>query len=105
MPQVPQDLSTLSYDDLVVLGQQFSSASKWLLRDLASMVDTRHRNHSLAEFAEQIGVHSATLMQYRTVAGAYPAGSPRRDVAFGVYQALTAQHYRLELLAGATALP
>ncbi len=96
----PQDLSTLSYDDLVVLGSQVSSASKWLLGDAAAQVAGRHKRHTIKDYAQAIGMHPGTLENYRTVAEAFPPKSRRRDIAFGSYQALAAQDDRVALLAG-----
>lgn len=59
-----------------------------------------YAEHSIAEYAEAVGVHPETLKNYRTVARDCRQKSRRRDISFGMYQALAAHPGRLELVAG-----
>ena len=103
---MPQQLeirlpADLPWDDLVRLGRQVASVSRWILGDLACMAETRRGEASLETFAEEIGVSYDTLRGYKAAAQAFPAESADRSAhSFGAYQALAAHPDRLELVSG-----
>jgi len=99
MPAVSPEWQTWSYDDFVRAGREVSSQSAWLYGDLACAVETSYGNGTLERYAADIGVDCKTLLNRRAVARAFPQSSRRREVSFGVHEALAAQPDRLELLA------
>jgi hypothetical protein len=99
VPQLPSDAASLSYEDLVELGRQVVHAAQWAFGDLACAVETGYGESRLQEFAADIGLRYETLLNYRTVARAFPQSSRRRELSFGVHQALAGQDDRTGLIA------
>ena len=92
------DWQSWDYDDFVRAGREVASRSAWLYGDLACAVETGYGDGTLARFAADISVNYETLLNYRTVAKAYPQSSRRRELSFGVHQAFASQSDRLELV-------
>jgi len=98
--RAPGSLESLEYDDLVVLGQNLNSASRWLLGDLAAQVGRKYGEGRLEQFAEDIDVEYATLRGYKAVSQAYPGETVLRSTnPWSVYRILLGQEDRLELVA------
>jgi len=98
LPALPDDLASLRYEDFVAIGRAVESSRNFLLGDLACGVEARYGDAKLQEYARDIGVEYRTLLNFRTVARAYPELSRRRELSFGTHQALASQPDRLDLI-------
>lgn len=87
----------MSYSDLVRKGRA-AAKGQWTLGDLALNVETSYGKSKLHEFADDIGVEYRTLLDYRTVAGAYEKSGRPDYLTFGVAKAFAAQEDRYELV-------
>jgi hypothetical protein len=91
----------LTRDELVSVGHRLASGSRWMLGDLACMVEARYGEADLRRYAEEIDVEYASLRAYKAVSQAFPAESViRLTHSWSVYQVLAAQPDRLELVSG-----
>jgi hypothetical protein len=96
----------VAYDALVADGQlavgiaRMGEAAQWRLGDLAERVATAHRNRSLQQFAEQIGVEYRTLLDYRRVSRAFDLSerSETTGSPWSVYSILASHPDRAALI-------
>ncbi len=82
---------------LVKEGKQ-AVKSNWKLGDLALEVETGHRDHSLQEYADEIGVEYDTLRDYRYVAEAWPTAERSATVGWSIHRVFAGQPDRVDLI-------
>lgn len=99
LPVLPDDLTSLRYEDFVALGRCVESSRNWLLGDLACGVEVKWGDGSLRQYASDIGVEHKTLEQFRTVSKAYKSEERSSDCTWSLHKVLASQDDRLELLA------
>jgi len=94
------DRSSWTFAQYVAAWREVDTGVTWLRAQMAMEVQDRaeYGDQTLQRFADEVGRSYKTLLNWATVAGAYPQNSRRREVPFSVYAALASQDDRLDLI-------
>lgn len=96
--ELPEDLTTLTYEDHVRLDTLAVSMATWTRATLAYSVAVNFGEAVLAQYAKDIEVAYGTVRNWRAVVKAYQGLSFRNDISFAVAQVLAAQPDRARLV-------
>jgi hypothetical protein len=88
---------TIKWDDAVRKGREAAN-SQWTLGDLALEVEPKYGDHTLEQFADDIGVELRRIQEYRQVSETYPRNTRSNALSWTVHLLFINQEDRAELI-------